>query len=368
MKAFVLALTLLASTGLLLTARLAWPAGGSSDTVPLLHAPAATATPTPTPAPSGEQAGPDTDDTEEPQALTHRQSVLDRFVCANCHSDDGGWPAPDDHASLEQECVACHAPAPAPSAIAVHRTPEQTVTDPLCFSCHGDFAGQVPLTRPAAEAEECSSCHEVPDQRVLPGNHEGRSLVTCMVCHETRTLAQPKVPHKVKGWEECSFCHSEGRLAVPERAHEGLKDNECLRCHDTSLTPPDLPLRMLQLATQKDGCAGCHAADALAPLPPSHEGRTEALCGVCHTAVRDKAPLIPHTPGRSAACLKCHSAERLAAPTGKHRSISEKTCTACHATQPGAVPAIPHDTQDRTSCTDCHSPAAGPAAPARDPP
>ena len=45
MKAIVLALVLLASTGSLLTARLIWPAGGSGSTMLPQHAPTATPTP-----------------------------------------------------------------------------------------------------------------------------------------------------------------------------------------------------------------------------------------------------------------------------------------------------------------------------------
>ena len=61
-KAIVLALVLLASTGSLLTARLVWPAGGSGDTMLLLvHSPTAT----PTPAASLEPVQPEADGPEE---------------------------------------------------------------------------------------------------------------------------------------------------------------------------------------------------------------------------------------------------------------------------------------------------------------
>ena len=362
-KAIVLALLFLASTGSLLTARLVWPAGGSGDTMLL---PAHSPTATPTPAAAQEAVQPDADGPEEPQPLTHRQSVLDRFVCANCHGPEGGWPPPSDHASLGQDCTGCHAPAQEPPPIAVHRTPGEAAMQPLCSFCHSDIARAVPPQ--VAEAEECSSCHKQPDRLVLPGDHKGRSAVTCMVCHKTLDLAVPQVPHKVEGREECSFCHGKGRLIIPEGAHQVQKDDECLRCHDSALTPPDVPERMLQLSTQTEGCATCHAQGRLAPLPVSHQGRTEALCGVCHTAVHDSAPLMPHSPGQSAACVKCHSPEQLAGLSVKHTGISEKACTTCHVSQPGAVPAIPHDVEGRGNCTDCHAPSPGPLAPTHAPP
>ena len=368
MRALVLALVLLVAAGLLLSARLAWPVGGSGGTMLPVHPPAATATPAPTPAASPDQDLPDAGGAEEPQPLTHRRSVLDRFVCANCHSPGGSWPVPNDHASLERECVACHAPAPEPAPISLHRDSGESLADPLCFSCHGDFASQAPVPRRAAEAEECSTCHDVPDKRVLPSGHEGRSSVSCMVCHETRSLVEPKIPHPVDDRQECSFCHGKGRLKLAEGAHEGRKNDECLRCHDTSLAPPHLPARMLQLSAEKEGCTGCHASGGLAPLPPSHEGRTEALCGVCHSAVQNKAPLVPHTPGQSAACTKCHTPERLAGLSVKHAGVSEKACATCHVSQPGAVPAIPHEVAGRGNCTDCHAPSPGPLAPTHPPP
>ena len=363
MKALVLALLFLASTGALLTARLVWPAGGSGNTMLL---PAHSATATPTPSAAQEAVQPEANGPEEPQPLTHRQSVLDRFVCANCHGPEGGWPAPSDHASPGQDCTGCHAPAQEPSPIAVHRTPGEAALQPLCSFCHSDIARGVPLQ--VAEAEECSSCHNQPDRLVLPGDHKGRSVVTCMVCHETLELAVPQVPHKVEDREECSFCHGKGRLIIPEGAHQVQEDDECLRCHDSTLTPPDVPSRMLQLSTQTEGCATCHAQGRLAPLPVSHQGRSEALCGVCHTAVHDSAPLMPHSPGQSAACVKCHSPERLAGLSVKHAGMSEKACTTCHVSQPGAVPAIPHEVAGRGNCTDCHAPSPGPLAPTYQPP
>jgi len=361
-KAFALALVLLASTGLFLTPRLVSPTGGSGGALLPVHSPAATATPVASQA----EVQPDADGPREAQALTHRQSVLDRFVCTNCHRPDA-WPLPDDHASLGQDCTGCHAPAPEPAAIAIHRTPGEAATQPLCSFCHGDLVGRE-TTPQVAEAEQCSSCHEDPARPIVPGDHEGRSMVSCMVCHETGQLAVPKIQHRVEGWEECSFCHGKGRLTVPEGAHQDRKDDECLRCHDLTSTPPGVQRRMLQLSTQKEGCTTCHAEGRLAPLPVSHEGRTEALCSVCHTAVHDSAPFMPHSPGQSATCVKCHSPERLAGLAVKHEGISEKACTTCHVSQPGAVPAIPHEVEGRATCTDCHSPAAGPRAPARPPP
>jgi len=362
-KALVLALVLLASTGSLLTARHVWPAGGSGDTtLLLLHSPAAT----PTPAASPEAAQPDADGPELPQALTHRQSVLDRFVCANCHGSEGGWPPPSDHASLGQDCQGCHAPAQEPSPISVHRTPGEAAIQPLCSFCHSNITRTIPPQ--VAQAEECSSCHKQPDRLVLPDDHKERSVVTCMVCHETLDLAVPAVPHKVEGREECSFCHGKGRLIIPEGAHQVQKDDECLRCHDSALAPPDVPSRMLQLSTQSEGCATCHAEGRLAPLPVSHEGRTDALCGVCHTAVHDSAPPMPHSPGQSSACVKCHSRERLTGLSVKHAGISEKACTTCHVSQPGAVPAIPHEVEARGACTDCHAPSLGPLTDTHPPP
>jgi len=365
-KVLALALVVLASTGLLLTPRLVSPTGGSGGTLLPVHPPTATATATP--APSPQEVQPDADGSREPQALTHRQSVLDRFVCATCHGAEGGWPSPADHESLGQDCTGCHAPAPEPSSIAIHRTPGEAATQPLCSFCHGDIVSGSGIPPQVAEAEQCSSCHEAPDEPVVPADHEGRSVVSCMVCHQTKQLAVPQVQHRVKGWEECSFCHGKGRLTVPKGAHQERKDDECLRCHDSTSAPPDVPRVMLQLSTQKEGCTSCHAPGRQAPLPVSHVDRSEALCSVCHTDVHDRAPLTPHTPDRSASCVGCHTRERLAGLDVEHGGISEKACNTCHAPQPGAVPAIPHEVDGRTACTECHSPSAGPPTPAQPPP
>jgi hypothetical protein len=357
-KGLILALVLLVSTGSLLTARAVWPAGGSGDTLLLSHSP----TPTSTPAASQEAVRPETDGPEEPQALTHRQSVIDRFQCVNCHGPDGGWPPPSDHDSLGQDCIGCHAPAPEPPPVTVHRAPGDAATQALCSYCHNDIAGQVPPL--VAQTEECSSCHEDPERRVMPEDHEGRSITTCMVCHETKQLAVPEVPHTVDDRQECSFCHGNERLVSPVGAHLSRGDDECLNCHETTLTPPDVPRRMLQISTQKEGCTGCHAEDRLAPLSVSHQDRTEALCSVCHAPTHDSAPQIPHSPGQTA-CARCHDPEQVGGLAMNHSGISESACTTCHVTQPGAVPAIPHEIDRRSNCTDCHAPSPGPPAPHR---
>ena len=362
MKTFVLALVLLAVTGLLLTARAVWPEGGSGNTSPPAYAP----TPTATPAPSPEAVSQNSDGPQEPQPLAHRQSVLDRFLCVDCHGPAGGWPPPSDHDSLGQDCIGCHAPAPEPPPIAVHSTPGDAATQPLCSYCHNNITGPVPPL--VARAAECSSCHKDPERQVLPGDHKGRSIASCMVCHATRQLVVPEVPHPVEDRKECSFCHGNGRLVAPAGAHLGRGDDECLDCHESTLAPPDVPERMLQLSTQNEGCTGCHAGSRLAPLPVSHENRTETLCAVCHASTQDSAPQIPHSPGQNAACVKCHDPAQLGGLSVNHATISESACTTCHVSQPGAVPAIPHELEGRSECTDCHSPSAGPPGPQRPPP
>lgn len=344
--------------GLLLATPLGWSAGSSVSPPSPGETPVPAPSPTATPQDNGTQE--EGGAPGEPAAVAHRQAVRQRFLCENCHRLDGGWLLPDSHASfVGQACESCHAPVAEPPPIVVHYTPNDTVTPELCTLCHGDVIRQGPPQIPSQTtgAEACSSCHASDQRVVLPADHPGTSVATCMVCHETRFQAAAAVPHRVDGWEECSFCHGEGRLTPLKGGHKDLTDDKCLRCHEEVQEPPSISRTMLDHSEVKGGCTSCHGEGLLAPLAASHERRTEVMCGLCHSATDTEAPLVPHSLTDQRACSGCHASETLHVKLDLHANLSDEACAACHREVPGGVPSIPHTLTERTNCTDCHAPA-----------
>lgn len=293
-------LSFLVFVGFLLAGPVGWSSG--SGNAPLISEATATPTPSaaaspqiePTPTPAAESAEP-----AEPAALTHRATVVQQFLCEDCHRPDSGWllPDDDDHAVPQgQACNSCHAPAPEPSPVAVHLVPGDTATQELCTLCHSDFGKPVvhPAAPQVAAAQACSACHGGDERAEPPADHAGRSVTTCSLCHETSTLVAQDVPHKVAGWEECSFCHGDGRLAPLESAHRDLADNQCLQCHDSVRTPPGPPAFMLDHAESKGGCTSCHGEGLLAPLPAADAEHTSEMCALCHSDTGWEALSVPH--------------------------------------------------------------------------
>ncbi len=299
----------------------------------------------------------------EPKALVHRQVVLDRFSCGDCHGVASGWLMPGDHAALpESGCQSCHVKAPEPPAITLHNNTDHEVVSADCGLCHKAFATS---PRPASTAQTlCVNCHGTETYKVLPVSHAERSdaTTTCIVCHQTRLASQPQVPHRIDGLEQCTFCHGPQRLTSLSGAHNSQAAEKCLGCHDV-VRPPSIYSKMHTLSTEKGGCTSCHAAGKLAPLPGSHDGRSELLCGICHQPASKEPAPVPHSVAQDAACTSCHTDGQLGKLPYDHATRSEPMCVACHAERPGGVPAIPHALDNRAACTSCHLPSSSPAVP-----
>jgi len=358
MRALVL-VPLLVIGGLLLLTEL----DRSADSSVRLVTMEATLAPTATPglAEAGDGPGVQASPGTEPDPTSHRPVVLERFLCSNCHGLDSGWTLPSDHKDMKaQACEDCHAPAPNPPPVVIHHTPGDIATQELCTLCHGDGVQQAPLVIApvVAEAQRCASCHSGDQRNKQPEDHEGLSVATCALCHETQSLIAEPVPHEVEGWEDCSFCHGSGRLTPLAGGHKEVPEDECVDCHQAVSTPPKVSLAMLDHSGASGGCVSCHDEGKLAPLPVSHEGRSELLCAVCHGAAVTEAPLAPHSLTPQGACTSCHAPETLPDRIDAHDRALDEACIACHRETPGGVPSIPHTLTDRSICTDCHTPGA----------
>lgn len=354
MRVWTSAIVLVAASFLVAAPRI-WPQGGGAQAPSSRQAATLTSQPSGHATPAPEQ-GP-----AEPGVLVHRQTILDRFACGDCHGVKSGWLMPSDHASLsESECQTCHRRVAEPPPITLHDNADHDVVSEGCGLCHKAFATN-PRPAPAAQAL-CYKCHGAETNKVLPSSHALRSETTstCIVCHETRLAGNSAVPHLIDGLGRCGFCHGPQRLTPLAGAHNSQAAEECLACHDV-VRPPGIYGEMHTLSTENGGCGSCHAAGRLAPLPSSHDGRSELLCGICHQPAREEPAPVPHPLAKETLCNSCHAEGQLGKLPYDHATRSEPMCVACHAEQPGGVPTIPHALDNRAGCTDCHVPSSRPA-------
>lgn len=319
-------------------------ARNGSAAVLALTPPAATATATPGAPPA------------VAKPLVHRQTVLDKFSCFDCHGVDRGYLMPQDHASMAlTECTNCHKPAPSPPPISLHDAAHDESPSAACAACHKTFAVP-PQPAPIAKGD-CYRCHGSGTDKVFPADHVAISdaTTTCTVCHQTKQLAAPVVPHRTQGYEQCTFCHGPGRLTPLDGAHVNQPVSQCLTCHQV-VQPPPIYARMHTLATQEQGCTSCHAPNAIAPLPADHAGRTELMCTICHQPATEQPPYVPHPLTANEVCSTCHNPAQVGALPWDHSTRTNVTCTVCHVELPGGVPPIPHPLENRAVCTECHAP------------
>ena len=312
---------------------------------------------TATPGPTGQATLDGHSEPLETPPLAHRQRVLQRFACSDCHGVDRGWLMPVDHAAVGLgECRDCHQAAPEPPPIALHTTLDPDPVQESCGLCHSDFVP--PTFSVVAQPPSCVSCHGREADQVLPISHAGRSqsTSTCIVCHETTPLVVPAVPHELVGWERCTFCHGPQRLTPLTGAHEADAEDQCLLCHAAVPDLPNTNTNMHELSKEQGGCLSCHGEGRLAPLPGSHAGRAELLCTLCHRTAHEEPPSAPHALAGEGACSRCHAPQDVGALPASHAARTEQMCVSCH--EADGAPAIPHALEKRGNCEDCHAPSS----------
>lgn len=177
---------------------------------------------------------------------------------------------------------------------------------------------------------------------------------------EAQSGGQP-VPHRIDGREACTECHdTPGPLAVPP-SHEGRTDVTCLLCHTpvaASTPEPDGTPPVTPSSEPWDFCLTCHSASGLSMAFPN--GDTVAL-----TFPVDAFRQSVH--GDLLMCEACHSAQRqvphppVNADSRREYSIaSYETCKSCHFANYTKTldsvhfSALSLGNPDAPVCTDCH--------------
>jgi hypothetical protein len=196
-----------------------------------------------------------------------------------------GWPSDEHwtsgplhsaHASLEQDCKACHV------------KPFQRVRNESCLDCHAaNLHRHLPAAHPAAatfEAQRCTDCHVEHDK---PSHLVQRDSRTCTDCH-----ADPMRHGALEGAQpvtDFALQHPPFRInaSTVERPSSGLKFTHAAHLDPKGIKAPDGTVVMQ--------CADCHTPDAsaagFAPI------KMEAHCASCHRLDFDPAEperSVPH--------------------------------------------------------------------------
>jgi predicted CxxxxCH...CXXCH cytochrome family protein len=321
---------------------------------------------------------------------------------------DRRW-APMLDAADSQACGRCHDGAPVRPAGVTLAAPGATActschTEPAgvlaCNTCHGSGARTYPprdkcffpedKDRSGAHAAHvesspthqggfaCSTCHPVPDDRVIGGLHGNgsvevvfdrvvvageasydRTTKTCAVdCHD-RGGARPRPAWNDAGRLTCNDCHR----APPERHPPGA----CSKCHgEADATGASLRVGTLHMNGKVDlgdgsgKCGACHGrADDPWPQTGAHAVHesptltTPIECDNCHT-VPPSVMATGHLDGIIQVAFGGRALARGAHPTWDGRTCSG---AACHGAALRDAPTLVPEwasTMPRASCTGCH--------------
>jgi predicted CXXCH cytochrome family protein len=300
--------------------------------------------------------------------------------CNTCHYNPGPAgplkPAvqiPHSIAGL-QDCLSCHDPAGTRPFPADHVGRSNV----LCLSCHQPSDVDTPPSPPPLPAPQiphsitglngCLSCHDAAAVKPYPANHVGRTNELCLYCHNQTKLITPppnpptpaiQIPHSVNGLSDCYSCHGPGSKQPYPANHVGRVNAQCTICHSPPVLtapPPATPPQAKPIPHGVSGlenCLLCHGPGSVRPYPANHVGRTNGLCGVCHTpsgvAVGPFSPppaiSIPHSIIGLSNCLSCHSLSGAVPFPANHSGRTNTQCTICHTpaniTPPISVPAAP---------------------------
>lgn len=229
--------------------------------------------------------------------------------CFACHAPFKGAQAP--------RCIACHAPAKIglfttrgaplrPGKVAFH----QQLQQPDCMACHTDHAGPAltghspvafrhVLLEPAVRTR-CNGCHAAPSGPRLGGLHKAVATAQCSSCHGT------------SDWQAARFSH--GALAPATRSG-------CVNCHQR-------PSGALHRRFGNLTCAQCHTTSAWEPSTFAHDR------------------LFWLDRDHDVACVTCHMGG----------DVSRYTCYGCHEHRPAQIAAIHREEgiANFNDCARCH--------------
>ncbi|GIV30823.1 MAG: hypothetical protein KatS3mg029_0174 [Saprospiraceae bacterium] len=258
-------------------------------------------------------------------------------TCVGCHQSDYDESANPSHVNLAlpSSCDDCHTTEPgwAPAAFPIHDDfwpllgAHASISDD-CAACHGGNYNNTPNT--------CVGCHQDDYNQTTDPNHVVNQYPTdCTICHDENA------------WSPSSFDHDQ--FWPLTGAHATIAD-DCVSCHAGNYQ------------TTPNTCVGCHQSDYDESSNPNHVNLAlPTTCDDCHTTEPGWAPAaFPiHDDfwvldGAHAAiaddCAACHA--------GNYNN-TPNTCFGCHDDDYNATTNPDHVTnQYPTDCQDCHTTSA----------
>jgi nitrate/TMAO reductase-like tetraheme cytochrome c subunit len=177
----------------------------------------------------------------------------------------------------------------------------------------------------------------------------------CNLCHQNITpgaAAAPNIPHVLDGRQDCLSCHGpKGQIPVPP-THSGRSNAVCASCHSAAVQPL---LTFNHPITGITDCLQCHGPAAPVPYPSNHAGRTNISCLECHVSKPVPAAIIPHNiSGGLANCITCHGPSGSSPYPSSHKGWTDNTCSLCHTTGNIKAPDISHPVAGISNCLQCH--------------
>jgi hypothetical protein len=117
----------------------------------------------------------------------------------------------------------------------------------------------------------------------------GLATATAVAQEPQEQPAKPiVVQHDLEGRDACLACHGGAMEAIPgvPASHTSRTNDTCLWCHaaDAEIQTTD-PKTIQHDLEGRSACLMCHAAgamEAIPDVPPTHEGRTDQYCTLCH--------------------------------------------------------------------------------------
>ncbi|MBI2917425.1 MAG: NapC/NirT family cytochrome c [Chloroflexi bacterium] len=104
------------------------------------------------------------------------------------------------------------------------QTHSNFLTHDGCFRCHGELSTR-PASAPRVVPVGCNLCHyQVPPEIAGTAAERARPVYQ---------LAPPPLPHKTEGWEDCLVCHGTLGFKRFTPSHVGRTNQTCLVCHNS---------------------------------------------------------------------------------------------------------------------------------------
>ncbi len=253
-------------------------------------------------------------------------------TCIGCHADDfNGTVDPDHEAGMfPTECIGCHSqnawtPSNLNHDIFYPLTGAHATIEENCTACHANGYNNTPNT--------CVGCHNNDFTAALNPNHIALGISNdCASCHTT-----------MSGWSPASFAIHDNYYMI-SGAHLAIA-NDCVACHNGNYN------------NTPNTCIGCHTSDFNGTTDPNHmAAQFPTDCTTCHSqdvwspSTFDHNVIYPFVGAHIAIadnCVACHN--------GNYNN-TPNTCIGCHTDDFNATVDPDHEAgMFPTECIGCHS-------------